>query len=242
MRDVHVGVEVPCARQVVAQLGVSAVLFEVHVGAMPVRAVVRAAGNACEASFLHAVGHFCLQGVVGTVPYVGMGLHSVFLHLAGNDIHNSSHCVRAVEHGGRASQHFHPFCHERLAGIGYRMSEQTHILRMSVYQHHQPSRTSAHASQRDAPGRSVRYAEPHDSSCRGEQAGDLFAQYREQRRTVCTLNLFPSYHGNGHGQVADVCFVSRAGHYYFMERKLACDAGAVALGGQVAGEYQAGCR
>ena len=75
---------------------------------MPVGTVVRAGDNTAETPFPDAVGNFRLQCVVGAVADLRMGLNPVFLHLAGYDIDNAAHSVRAIQHRGRTAKHFHP--------------------------------------------------------------------------------------------------------------------------------------
>ena len=122
LRDVYIAPQFPGIVEVISQLGIAAVLFKLHIVAMPVGTVVRAGDNTAETPFPDAVGNFRLQCVVGAVADLCMGLNPVFLHLAGYDIDNAAHSVRAIQHRGRAAKHFHPVGQHGLIGIGNGMS------------------------------------------------------------------------------------------------------------------------
>lgn len=212
VHHIDVGPHVPRLRNLIAQLGITAVLLESHVGAVPVGAVVRAADHRREPSLADAVRRFRLQCVIGAVADVGISLHALLAHPAGDDVHHAAHRVRTVEHRCRAAQHFDPFGHQRLVGIGDRVSHQPHVLRVPVDEHHQPPRASAQPAQGDASRGAVRHAVAHDPACGGEQPRNLLGQGRQQRRLQALFDLLPADHRHGHRQVADVRRIARPRH------------------------------
>ena len=219
MCQVHIGASVPAAADLVADLGISAVLLETHVGAVAVRAVVRAGHDAREAAFADAVGCFGLQGVPRAVAHVQVGFHAFLALPAGDDVDHPAHGVRAVEHRRRSAHHLDPLGEHRLVGVGDRMAEQPHVLRMPVDQHeHLGRRPSADAAQADASGRAVRDAVTHHAASRDEQPRNLF---REQRKHRCLLPAddFVAVHDrHRHRQVADVRGVARPRHHHRVDR------------------------
>ena len=183
--DVHVAPQLPGVAEVVSQFGIAAILLKLHVVTVSVGTVVRAGHHAAETPFPHAVGDFRLQGVVGTVSYLRIGFHPVLLHLAGDDVDNPAHCIGPIEDGGGTAQHFHPFGHHALVGVGDGMPHQAHVLRVSVYQHQQAGRRSsgcvysgAYPAQAHASCGSRGYAVAHDAAACGEKSGHLLGQCR----------------------------------------------------------------
>ena len=222
--DVHVAPQLPGVAEVVSQFGIAAILLKFHVVTVSVGTVVRAGHHAAETPFPHAVGDFRLQGIVGTVSYLRIGFHPVLLHLAGDDVDNPAHCIGPIEDGGGTAQHFHPFGHHALVGVGDGMPHQAHVLRMSVYQHQQAGRRSsgcvysgAYTAQAHASCGSRGYAVAHDAAACGEKSGHLLGQCRQDGGLVGLFQLPAAHYGDGHWQVADVCFISCPGHYDFIK-------------------------
>ena len=219
MCQVHIGASVPAAADFVARLGVPAVLFEAHVGAVAVRAVVRAGHDAREAAFADAVGQFGLQGVPGAVAHVETGSHALLALPAGDDVDHPAHGVRAVEHRRWAAHHLDPLGEHRLVGVGDRMAEQPHVLRMPVDQHeHLGRRPSADAAQADASGRAVRDAVAHHAASRDEQPRNLLREQRKYRRLLPADDLVAPHDRHRHRQVADVRGVARPRHHHRVDR------------------------
>ncbi|EEB22933.1 hypothetical protein BACDOR_04581 [Phocaeicola dorei DSM 17855] len=181
MGYIRIGPHAPAVGRLITQRGIAAVLLEVHIGTVSVRAVVRAADDTRKATFTNTVGQLRLQRVVGAVAGMQVGPHAVLVHPAGNDIHYAAHSVRPVEYGRRTAQHLHAVGQQRLVGIGYGVSEDAGILRMSVYQHHQPGIAAAQSAQRNTARRAVRDAIAHHAARSGEQARHLLGKYRKQR-------------------------------------------------------------
>ena len=98
MCDVDISVNIPCIRNVIPEFGITAVLLEVHIVTVSVRAVVRAADHTREPPFPDPVGQFGLQCVVGAVTDICVCIHAICLHLAGDDVDHAAHGVRPIEH------------------------------------------------------------------------------------------------------------------------------------------------
>ena len=160
---VHVSPQPPVLRQVVGQLGVAAVLLKAHVGPVAVRPAVGGGCRAAEPSFAHLVGGFGLHGAIRACPEVDVCLHTVLLHLPGDDVYDSAHRVRAIEHGGRSPQHFYPFGQHGLVGVCDGVAEEAHVLRMSVDEH-QHLCAARHAAHTDAACRPGGHAVAHDTA------------------------------------------------------------------------------
>ena len=95
---------------------------------------------------------------------------------------------------------------------------------MSVYQHQQAGRRSsgcvysgAYTAQAHASCGSRGYAVAHDAAACGEKSGHLLGQCRQDGGLVGLFQLLAAHYGDGHWQVADVCFISRPGHYDFIK-------------------------
>ena len=193
MCKVDVCVRLPVVREVVSHLAVAAILLELHVGAMAVGAIVRGRYHTVELPRTDAVGSFRLQRVVGAISHVHVGLHTVFLHLARHDVYHASHGVGTIEHRCRTAQYFHLVGHQRLIHIGNGMTEDTHVLRMSVYQHHELSAAAADATEIDATRCTARHSITHHATTSDEEAGHLFRKGREDRGAIrlgelCTID------------------------------------------------------
>ena len=63
-------------------------------------------------------------------------MDAVFKGLAGDDVHDTTHCVASVEHRSRTAEHFHALGHQGLVRVCDRMAEDALILGMSVDEHH----------------------------------------------------------------------------------------------------------
>ena len=219
MRKVHVGVEIPRLGNPVAQLGVTAVLLEAHVPAMPVGAVVRAGYRTRKTSCPNLIRNLGFERIVGAVTGMEVGFHPVLVHAARHDIDDAAHGVRAVQHRSGAAHDLDPVGQHRLVGVGDRMPHQPHVLGMSVDQHQQSRRgTSADAAQRHLSGGSARNAVSHDAASRDEQSRNLLGQRRQQRRPESLGDLLPPDDGNGHRQVSDVGFMPGSGDHDLPDR------------------------
>ena len=202
--------------EVIAQLGIAAILLEVHVGPVSVAAVVRAGDDAAEAFALQAVGHLGLQGVVGTVGGLYVGLRPLFLHLPGDDVDDAAHGVRAVEHRRRAAEHLHALGQHRLVRIRDGVTEESHVLRVPVdeHQHLRAARQSADAQPSRRTGG---HAVAQHAAAGDEQSRHLLRQRGQERGLVSVGQLCPSHNADGHGQVADVSRVACAGDDHFVQ-------------------------
>ena len=156
MRHIRVGPDFPMGIKIVTHFGIAAELFEAHVFAMSVGPVVGCGDNAAELAFADPVGGLRVHRPVSPDSGIHAGAHAVFLHLPGHDIDDSAHRVGAVKHRGRAAQHFYPFGHHALVGIGDRMPEKSHVLGMPVNQdQHLRGRAAPDTPQADAAGRPI---------------------------------------------------------------------------------------
>ena len=214
---VYVAAQVPVAGYLIAQFGIAAVLFEAHVFAVAVGAVVRAADETRKLALPDAVGHLALQGVERAVSQVDVGLHPLLVHAAGDDVDDTAHGIRAIEHRGRSAQYLHPLGHERLVGIGDGVSEDAGILRVAVDEHHQPARAAAQSAQRDVPGSAARYAVTHDTPRGHEESGYLLGDYRQHRGLHALLDFFAVDDRDGEGQMPHVGFVAGTGHHHLVD-------------------------
>ena len=217
MGDVHVCPDVPRLGQCIAQFDVSPELFEAHVGPVSVCAVIRCAGDAGEPALAHPVGGFCLERVIGTVAQVHIRPHTLRLHFPRDDVDDTAHGVRTIEHGSRPAQHFHAFGQRRLVGIRDGMPHEAHVLRVAVDEYHYPSATSGQSPQADAAGSPAGHAVAHDAARGDEESRHLFRQHGQQGGIVGLFYLFASDDGHGGGGAADVGFVACAGHHYFVQ-------------------------
>ena len=219
MREVHVGVEIPRLGNPVTQLGVTAVLLEAHVPAMPVGAVVRASHRTRKTSCPNLIRNLGFERIVGPVTGMEVGFHPVLVHPARHDIDDTTHGVRAVQHRSGAAHDLDPVGQHRRAGIGDRMPHQPHVLGMAVDQHQQTRcGTSADTAQRHLPGSPARNAVPHDAASRNEQSRNLLGQRRQQRRLESLGDLLPSDDGNGHRQMPEVGFMPGSGDHDLPDR------------------------
>ena len=114
MGQVKVGSKAPSVSQLVTQFAVATVLLEIHIVPMSVGAVIRTRDGAGETPFADSVRQLALQSVVRAVSCVQAGLYAVFTHPAGHDVNDSSHGVRAIEHGSRPAENFHSLGYEGL--------------------------------------------------------------------------------------------------------------------------------
>ncbi len=213
VRYVGIGARSPVPGDLVAQLCITAVLLEAHVVAMTVRAVVRTADHRRESPGTHAVRELGFERVVGAVTGMQIGVHAVGMHLARDDIHNASHGVGAVKHRGGAPQHLDPIGQHRLVGVGYRVAEDTRILRMTVDKHHHAGAAAAQTAQRYASGSTARDTVTHYAARRSEQSGHLLGQHGQQRGLHRPLDRSAPHDRDGHGQMPYVGAVARTGHY-----------------------------
>ena len=142
LSQIYISPHFPMVGPFIPYLGITSILLEVHILPMTVRPIIGNAYHTGKPSFPDAVGHFTLKGIVRTISYVGLCPYTVLLHLACNDIDDTSHRIRTIKHRSRSTEHFHPFGHHTLMRIADGMPHNTHVLRMAVYQHHHPSRTS----------------------------------------------------------------------------------------------------
>ena len=223
MGDIRVGPHGPFARQLAAQFGVASVLFEVHVRPVAVGPVVGAADDAREAARADAVGQFALQGVVGAVADHPFGSYPLVAHPAGDDVDYAAHGVRSVEHRCRAAQHLHAVGHQRLVGVGDGVSHQTHVLRMTVDEDHQPARTAAQTTHGDGSCCTFRHAVAHDPARGDEQARGLLRDDGQQRGLQTLLDLGPVDDRDRHGQQPDVEGVPGSGNHHFVDLQRAPD-------------------
>ena len=149
MRHIDIGGKIPLRREIVAQLGIAAVLLERHVRTVAVGAVVRSTDHGGNAALVYSIGSLGLDRVVRPVACMEGGMDAL-LGLASNDIDHSAHGIRAVQHRGGATQDLHPLRHKGLVGVGDRMPHQPHILRVTIDQHHQLPRAAAQTAQGDS--------------------------------------------------------------------------------------------
>ena len=216
VRQVHVARQRPCSRKLVSQLGVAAVLFEAHVGAVAVGAVVGAGDDAREASLADTVRQLGLQRVVGAVGGLQVGADALLALLARDDVDDAAHGVGTVEYRGGAAYDFDALGQHRLVGVGDRMSHEPHILRMAVDEYQQARgrqprlRCAADAAQRHAARRSGRDSVAHDPARGGEEPRHLFGEYGQQRLPAAAFDRGAVDHRDGHRKEADVGFVARA--------------------------------
>ena len=191
---------------------------------MAVRAVVRSCQRAAEAARLHAVRQLGLQRVVRTVARMQIGFHAVFGHLAGDDVDDAAHRVRAVEHRRRPPDHLDPFGQHRLIGVGDRMPHQPHVLRVAVDEHQQAGRRTsglaavADAAQGHLPGGPRRHAVAHHAASGGEQPRNPRCERGQQRRLAVGLDPPAADDRDGHRQMPDVRLGPRAGDDHFADR------------------------
>ena len=109
---------------------------------MPVGTLVADAHIAVESTAFVAVASLSLDGSVASTAQTDIGPTAVGLLLTSDDIDDSSHGIGAVEHAGRATEHFHLLGHHGLVGIRNRMAHQTGILWLTVDEHHELGTTS----------------------------------------------------------------------------------------------------
>ena len=220
MRDIHIGPHVPVSRNLVSEFGITAVLLEPHVGTVAVRPVIRTAHDTRKPSTADTVGHLRLEGIIGAVTRPDMRPDTVLLHLARHDIDNAPHRIGTVQHGGRSAQHLHALGQKGLAGIRHGVTEQPHVLRMTVYQHEHTRRRdtllcrSSDTAYRQLAGSAARHAVSHHAAAGSEQPRYLLRQYGQQRRFVGPLDGLPSDDRNGHRQMPYVRPVARSGHHH----------------------------
>ena len=218
MRHVDIRRSVPIRRQVVPEFGITAILLELHIVAVSVCPVIRTTHHRRETAFPHTVCQLRFQSVVRAITGTQIRLHSILTHLPRDYVNHTSHGIRAVKHGSRATEHLHPVGQQRLVRVGNRMPENTGILGMSVNQHHQLRRTAAQSPQRNSPGCSVRHPIAHHTPRSDKQPRHLLCKHRQKRRLKPLLNLFPVNHRNSLRQMAHVSLASRTGNYKLFQR------------------------
>ncbi len=187
MRHIDIGGDIPLRREIVAQLGIAAVLLERHVRAVAVGAVVRSTDHGGNATLVYSVGRLGLDRVVRPVACV-KGRMDALLGLARNDIDHTAHGIRAVQHRGGTTQDLHPLRHESLVGVGDRVPHQPHILRVAVDKHHQLPRAAAQTAQGDSTRPAARHAVTHHTTGGSEKTRDLLRKQRKQRGLVALLD------------------------------------------------------
>ena len=220
--DVDVGRSVPVVRNLVAQFGESAVLFEAHVGAVAVRAVVRGRNDTRETSLADAVGGLGLQRVPRSVTDIQVGADPLFGLSPGDDVDHTAHGVRPVEHRCRAAHDLHAFGQHRLAGVGDRMAEDAHVLGLAVDQHEHLRRGAAAQTPQTHPaGSSGRDPVSHHAARRDEEPRHLLREQRQQRGFLTLFDLRTADDRDGHRQVADIGGVARPGHHDRVDRHVA---------------------
>ena len=100
------------------------------------------------------------------------------------------------------------------------VTEQPHVLRMTVYQHEHTRRRdtllcrSSDTAYRQLAGSAARHAVSHHAAAGSEQPRYLLRQYGQQRRFVGPLDGLPSDDRNGHRQMPYVRPVARSGHHH----------------------------
>ena len=146
---------VPMVGQLVSKTEEAAILLKTHVGTMIVRALVLSRNGAREASCTQLVTAFHLHRSPTSSTCIDSGMlgeFAIFLgfELSRDDVHDATHRVGAVKKAGRATQHLYPIGNHRLVSIGYSVSEDALILRVSVDEHQHLSCAGTEAAHVDA--------------------------------------------------------------------------------------------
>ena len=111
------------------------------------------------------------------------------------------------------------------------MAEETHVLRMPINEH-QHLRAARQAAHTQSARRTRGHAVAHHAAAGDEKAGHLLRQGGENGGLVTSFQLRTAHNRDGHGQVADVGGVARAGHHHFVQYVIAvCDEAVKGFGG-----------
>ncbi len=216
--EVGVGRDLPLRTDVVAELDLTAVLVEAHVGTVVVGARALQRDDAPEASLAQTAGGVGLDGAVGAGAEVDVGPDAVAEHLAGDDVEDAAHGIGTVEHGGGTAQHLHALGEHGLVEVGGAVAEEALILGHAVDEHHEAAAGTADAAQGDGAGGAVADAVAEDATAGDEEAGHLL---REGGQDVLLLVLGERgvvHGGDRHGHVAEVALLACAGDHHVGER------------------------
>ena len=140
---------------------------------MVVAAAILGSNRTGESTRAYLIGHFSLKRSPRTGTEIDIRANTVTMHAARNDIDDAPHRIAAIKHRGRATEYFHTLGHHRLIAVGYRMTIDSLILRMTVDENHQLSGTTADAAEIDAAGSAATDAIAHHTTGRGEKARHL---------------------------------------------------------------------
>ena len=151
-----------------------------------------------------------------------ISLHAVCVHLACHDVHHTCHRIAAIEQRGRTSHHLHFLCHHGLVSIGYGVSHESCILRLSVNQHEEVC-TTAHATNLHGTRSSCADAITQNAFACCEQAWSLFHHGRQYRGAVVLIQFLITDGGHGERQKPNVCHISCSSHHYLLQGFLCRD-------------------
>ena len=139
--NVDVGIDVKVVVDIIAKFHVSAVLLEAHVATMVVTTSVLSSHRAVELAATYLIRCFGLNGSPTTCANVDFGADTVNIVLTCDEVHNTAHCIRTIKERSRTAYHLDTFDGHRLIAVGYTMAKDTLILRMSVDEYHDLSRS-----------------------------------------------------------------------------------------------------
>ena len=214
MGDIAAHRGLPLRIDVVAQLQHAAILLEAHIGAMVVRAVILSGNGGLKPSESRFVQSFGLHGTITAHAHIGMRITAIVEEQrTGDDIDDTTHRIRAIDHGGRATQHLHPIGYHRLITVAEWVTEDALILRMSIDEHQHLTGATRDAAQVDAACRTRRCAIAHHAATGHKETRHLLHHRGQDVRLMFLGQGLTVDDGNGHWQVTHINRVARTRHH-----------------------------
>ena len=182
---------------------------------MSVGTLVADAHVTAKCPLLIAVSSLSLNGSIASASQTEIGTAPIGFLLTGHNVDDSSHGIGAVEHAGRASEHFHLLCHHGLVRIRNGVTHQSCILRLTVDKDHELS-SASHTTDFHATCSTGRHTVADDASGGGEKARSELRKGRQHALGVALLQLRTAHGGNGKRQVTHIGIVSGSGHHHLI--------------------------
>ena len=176
--------------EIVAQLGHSAILVEIHIVSVVVGTLVVEGNVAEELATAHAVVEVCLHAGEGSSGEVEVCAYALLIGLTGDDIDDTAHSVGTIEEGCGSAHDFYVVGYHGLVGVGDGVSEDTLILGVSVDKYHDLSCSGIDASDADASSRSSADSIAHESALCDEEVGDLLREGGQEADALELVELF----------------------------------------------------
>ena len=142
MGDIGIHISIPMAIEIVPQFEITSILLKTHIGTVIVTTSILHGNGAAETTTPHLISGLCLNGTITSCTYINHRIDTIFMRCPSHDIDHAPHCIRAIKHRSRSTQHLDTLSHQCLIAVGNRMTENSLILGMTVNEHQQLTSTT----------------------------------------------------------------------------------------------------